>query len=72
MDKNNRYKRFAGIVWHTRLKAPYTSVSIERDGQVKAIHFREQGKLGWGWVISRSEARLLAKRINAALEYTGR
>lgn len=60
------------MVWHTRLETdgPYQTVKTVNEGTVAIGFMPGHGVAGYGFHISRKDARLLAKRINQCLDAT--
>lgn len=65
-------KHLPTTVWHTRLgtEAPYQTVRTH-DGKTVIVGFMPGKKMdGWAILLSRKDARLLARRINQCLDHT--
>ncbi len=65
-------KHLPSVTWCTSLAfdKPYQMVQTEEAGRLKVSFMPGMGKDGISITLKRSNARLLAKRINQCLDYT--
>lgn len=66
MRKRDRI-RSGGVIWLTSHRHPRASIMAIRN-EISVAVFHEKGKDGFSFKISRRLARMLAKRINQALD----
>ncbi len=60
-----------GSIWLTRPIGAYPQIYVEAKGELIDItSFAVEGSDGWGFALTRQEARLLARRINQCLDAT--
>lgn len=64
-----RYAKWENSAWYLRLDPDcMTNIAIEPDGKIRLSQLLR----GYAIIISRNDARLLARRINQALEASKR
>lgn len=60
-----------GSVWPTRPIGTYPQMYVRaKDELIDIATFNAEGKDGWGFSLTRKDARLLARRINQCLDAT--
>ena len=71
---SDRYKKWAATMWVTRLSddKPYQGVEVLADGKIRVSLWPGKHADGLSFILSRGDARLVARRIDSALKTTGK